>query len=140
MSADGALRAIIADDATVAAIVGAAVYVATAPQVTTPPYVIAVRPDPAMIARHLRGRSGLEREEWQIECWADDRVKSDALGAAVRAALENAGDLITRNRGRALFGTTELRSVRHLGRAHGYDETTRKHVDRQAVVIWAVEP
>lgn len=140
MAIDAALRAILVDDGAVAALVGANVFVATAPQTTTPAYVLLLRPEPSLIDRHLNGRSGLVRDVWQIDCWAKDRVAADALGVAVRSAIEAASAQIIAGSGRATFATVELRSLRHQGRAQGFDPDLKLHVDRQAVAVWFWEP
>lgn len=84
-----AFRSRLAADATVAGLVGTAVYGGEAPQDATPPFVT-LQLISAPRQYTLAGSNGHAQPRVQVDCWAASLLDAAALADAVTAALEDA--------------------------------------------------
>ena len=87
MSVKGGLALHLKANAGVSAIVGSRVYIAPMPQAQPLPFVVFHRQGTDHV-RSLEGPSGLRRTEFDVRCYSTDSAQVEALGEAVRLALD----------------------------------------------------
>lgn len=113
MSMRTALHAELADDTTIAGLVGIRIRPGVAGKADALPYIV-YNKITDVPAHHMTAAAGLTTTHWQIDCYAGSASAADTLAEAVRDALDGfpagtmgSGDNTANVRGCRLHGTTD---------------------------------